>query len=82
MTPTVQAAALFASRLEPSDEPTVAEVVAAIADGLRRCGGAAGCAAILAAEYGEHPEAAAARMRWALALTAATGGIGSEPAAA
>jgi hypothetical protein len=64
----VQAEALFASFLQPSEAPTVEQVAAAIAGSLRSYGGEAGCAAVVAAEYGEHPDTAVARMRWALAL--------------
>jgi hypothetical protein len=67
------AEALFASDLQPSDRPTDAQVARAIHTSLSVCGGVAGCAAIMAAEYGEHPENAALRMRWALALASAGG---------
>ncbi|GAB1692029.1 hypothetical protein [Krasilnikovia sp. M28-CT-15] len=66
MSLTDQAAALFASRLQPSEHPGSAGVAAAIRSSLRTNGGAPGCAAVVAVEYGEHPETAAARMRWAL----------------
>ncbi len=60
-----RAEALFASDLSQSATVTRAEATAAIAHALRRYGGTRGCAARMAAEYGEHPETAAARMRWA-----------------
>jgi hypothetical protein len=66
----VAAEALFVSPLQPSEHPTPAEVDAAVDDSLRSFGGPTGCACWLAAEYGEHPEVAAVRMRWALELTA------------
>jgi hypothetical protein len=66
----VRAEALFASFLQPSEVPTVTQIVEAIAASLRAHGGVAGCAAAVAAEYGEHPDVAVARMRWALALSA------------
>jgi hypothetical protein len=66
-----RAEALFASSLQPSDRPGMRQVRAAIAASLLAHRGAAGCAARMAAEYGEHPEEAACRMRWALALAAA-----------
>lgn len=69
---TGQAEALFVSCLQPSDHPTAAQVAAAIAGSMVTFGGVCGCAAALAAEYGEHPETAAARMRWALSLAART----------
>lgn len=67
MTLTIRAEALFASPLQPSDRPDPRQVEAAAEASLRSLG-AAGCAAVMAAEFGEHPETAAARMRWALSL--------------
>jgi hypothetical protein len=69
MTSTDTAEVLFASTLEPSDHPSAQHVMAALRDSLRRHGGQQGCASICAAEYGDHPDTAPARMRWALALT-------------
>ncbi|GAB1640663.1 hypothetical protein [Krasilnikovia sp. MM14-A1259] len=71
MSLTDQAAALFASRLQPSEHPGRAGVVAAIRSSLLTNGGTRGCAAVVAVEYGEHPETAAARMQWALRLASA-----------
>jgi uncharacterized membrane protein len=68
---TIRAEAVFVSDLQPSDRPTSTEVAAAVQASLRACGGATGCAAAVAAEYGEHPETAASRMRWALMLVEA-----------
>jgi hypothetical protein len=68
MTTASTAKALFASSLQPSDRPTVEQAKAAVRDSLRRNGGARGCAAVWAAEYGEHPDTAPVRMRWALRL--------------
>lgn len=68
MTENMRAEALFVSDLQPSDQPTAAQVARAIDESLAVRGGAAGCAAVMAAEYGEHPETAALRMRWALGL--------------
>jgi hypothetical protein len=68
MSRTVRAEALFVSDLQPSQGPTASQVAAAVLASLRARGGASGCAAAVAAEYGEHPEIAVARMRWALAL--------------
>jgi hypothetical protein len=62
----VRAEALFASTLQPSDRPTAPEVRQAVAATLRRLR-IQGCAAHLAGDFGDHPETAAARMRWALA---------------
>jgi hypothetical protein len=75
---TVRADALFASDLQRCDEPSVAQVDQAIAAAVRALG-ARGCAARVAQEYGEHPETAAVRMRWARAL-AANGRSRTSPA--
>jgi hypothetical protein len=61
---TIRADALFASDLQRCDEPSAAQVDQAIAAAVRALG-ARGCAARVAQEYGEHPETAAVRMRWA-----------------
>jgi hypothetical protein len=66
---TERAQALFVSHLQPSQQPPAHQVAAAIEESLRRFG-PVGCAAATAAEYGDHPETAASRMRWALALSA------------
>jgi hypothetical protein len=63
------AQALFVSDLQPSERPSAAQVARAVADSLCRHGGRDGCAAACAAAYGEHPDSAAGRMRWALGLT-------------
>jgi hypothetical protein len=66
MEQTVRAEALFLSDLQPSQCPTSEQIAAAVEAALRRLG-SVGCAAATAAEYGEHPDTAPARMRWALA---------------
>lgn len=71
MSSALAAQAVFASTLQPSDHPTPAQVRGAIEASLRALHGAAGCAAACAAEYGEHPELAAARMRWAISVAEA-----------
>ena len=68
MTTTTAAHALFASTLQPSHHPTVAHLEAAVRDSVRVHGGPDGCTAFCAVEYGDHPETAAARMRWARQL--------------
>ena len=70
-TSTVRADALFASALLPGDEPTAAQVDQAIATAVRAFG-ASGCAAQVAQAYGERPETAVTRMRWARAVIAGT----------
>ena len=56
--------ALFVSPLQPSQEPGAQQVRQAVAAAARRFG-ERGCAGQVAQEFGDHPEAAAARMRWA-----------------
>jgi hypothetical protein len=73
VTPTICAEALFASSLQPSDQPTREEVESAVEESLAGHGGPGGCAEVLAGTYGEYPETAAARMRWALAVITTTG---------
>lgn len=63
---TVRADALFASALQRSDEPGAAQVDQAIAAAVRAYG-YRGCAARVAQAYGDHPETAVVRMRWARA---------------
>ena len=57
--------ALFASHLQPSEHPTAEQVKAAIRATVRNLH-VWGCAAVVATEYGDHPETAVARMRWVL----------------
>ncbi len=64
-----RADALFASALQRSDEPSAAQVRQAVASAIRAFG-TRGCAARVAQAYGEHPETAVARMRWARAAVA------------
>jgi len=66
-----RAAALFASDLPTGSRLTQSDVDATIAASVRACGGTRGCVAIMAAAYGDYPETAAPRMRWALYLVAA-----------
>ena len=61
----VRAEALFASTLQCSQQPAADEVRCAVAASLRRFG-IRGCAAQVAGEFGDHPETAVGRMRWAL----------------
>jgi len=60
----VRCEALFASVLQRSDEPSVGQIQAAVAQAVRRLG-SRGCAAQVAQEFGDHPEIAVARMCWA-----------------
>lgn len=61
---TVRCEALFVSALQQSDSPTPAEVQQAIRRAVRDLG-SRGCAARVAQEFGDHPETAVERMRWA-----------------
>jgi hypothetical protein len=65
----VRRLALFASKLQPSDAPTAETVAQAIDRAIRRLG-VHGCVARMAQEFGDHPDAAARRMRWARQLAA------------
>jgi hypothetical protein len=61
--------ALFASALQPSDTPSADMITGAITTAIRQLG-PRGCAARMAQEFGDHPDTAAARMRWARQLAA------------
>jgi hypothetical protein len=73
--PTPQAAsparceALFASALQPSDTPDAGMIAAAISSAVHRFG-PRGCTELMAQEFGNHPDEAARRMRWARRLAA------------
>jgi hypothetical protein len=75
-----RADALFASPLQRSDEPSAQQVGQAIATAIAVYG-VRGCAARVAQDYGDHPETALTRMRWALtAAASASGGSQAERA--
>lgn len=77
----LRADALFVSALQRSDDPSTAQVHHAIAAAVGEFGGL-GCAGRVAQEFGDHPETAAVRMRWARALASeAFGGPAAEPSA-
>ena len=63
----ITADAVFASELQCSDEPSAWLIREAVEAAIRAFG-SSGCAARVAQEFGDHPEIAAARMRWALCL--------------
>ena len=65
-----QADALFASALQRSDEPDVGQVRRAIAAAIRAFG-SPGCAQRVAQEFGDHPDTAVVRMRWARIMASA-----------
>jgi hypothetical protein len=60
-----RAEALFTSALPTHTRPDAVEVAEAIRQAIRAHCGTRGCAAEVAAAYGDHPETAAPRMRWA-----------------
>jgi hypothetical protein len=82
-----RAQALFTSDLSAHCEYTQAEVVAAVRQAFRARDGIGGCAAEVAVAYGQYPETAARRMRWARAViqgiddfeAALYGGAGDAP---
>ena len=59
-----RAGALFASTLQPSGSHSPGQIRRAVAATLQRLG-VRGCAAQVAGEFGDHPETAILRMRWA-----------------
>jgi len=65
----VRCQALFSSALQPSDAPTASMVAAAISRAIQQFG-IGGCAGRMAQEFGDHPDAAATRMRWVRRLIA------------
>jgi hypothetical protein len=56
--------ALFVSHVQRSQQPTPELIRAAVAATVDRLGGAR-CAELVAQEFGEHPDCALGRMRWA-----------------
>ena len=56
--------ALFASNVQRSQHPTPESIRAAVTATVEHLG-ASGCAAMVAQEFGEHPDCALGRMRWA-----------------
>jgi len=78
-TSAVWADALFASMLQRSDGPSAGQVRKAVAAAVRAYGGG-GCADRVAQEFGDHPETAVARMRWARGVVGEVfAAPGSEP---
>jgi len=64
LTDDVRTEALFASDLQRSERPTPESIREAVLAALDRLG-AGGCAELVAQEFGEHPDCALGRMRWA-----------------
>jgi hypothetical protein len=73
---TTRAYAVFTSDLATGSRPDRRQLNAVVRAQIRRHGGVCGCLASVAYAYGDHPEVAAPRMRWAreLAETALAGG--------
>lgn len=65
-----RAEALFTSDVSANAPLSRDTVAVAIQRSVRIFGGTRGCAAEVAAMYGERPETAVARMQWALAVVA------------
>jgi len=59
--------AVFASGLQRCDEPSAGQVRQAVTAAIRVFG-CSGCAGRVAQEFGDHPETAVIRMRWARAV--------------
>ena len=60
---------LFASKLQPSDAPTAEMVAEAVSHTMQQFS-THDCASQMAQESGDHPDAAAERMRWVRQLAA------------
>ena len=75
-----RADALFVSALQRSEELSTGQVRQAVAAAVRTFG-SRGCAERVAQEFGDHPDTAVARMRWARMMAAETFG-GSGPVSA
>jgi hypothetical protein len=63
----LRANALFVSGLQRSGNPSADQVRKAVDAAIRKYGDT-GCAARAAQEFGDHPETAVIRMRWAIAV--------------
>lgn len=74
----VRSEALFVSALQPSERPTAAQVRSAITQTVRRLG-TRGCAARVAQEFGDTPQTAVSRMRWARQVVAEVFAVHPQP---
>jgi hypothetical protein len=75
----VQCEALFASALQSSDTVTAETASAEIRRTIQQLG-PTGCASRMAQEFGDHPEEARDRMRWARQLTSELSPVLGGPA--
>ena len=64
LTDDVRIEALFVSDVQRSQQPTAELIRAAVTATVDRLG-PGGCAALVAQEFGEHPDCALGRMQWA-----------------
>ena len=64
LTDDIRTEALFVSDVQRSQQPTAELIRAAVTATVDRLG-PGGCAALVAQEFGEHPDCAPGRMRWA-----------------
>ena len=60
----VRTEALFVSDVQRSQQPTAEVIRQAVSSTVQKLG-ETGCAALVAQEFGEHPDCALGRMRWA-----------------
>ncbi|MEU4216162.1 hypothetical protein [Actinoplanes sp. NPDC026623] len=60
----IRTEALFVSDLQRSQHPTDEVIREAVSETVDRLG-ESGCAALVAQEFGEHPDCALGRMQWA-----------------
>jgi len=78
----IRSDALFVSALQRGDHPSAREVRQAV-DGAVQAFGQRGCVERVAQEFGDHPETAVMRMRWARQVAAtAFGELGPASACA
>lgn len=78
----IRADALFVSALQRGDHPGAREVRQVVAAAVQAFG-QRGCAGRVAQEFGDHPETAVTRMRWACQVAGeAFGELGPAPAGA
>ena len=64
VTDDIRTEALFVSHVQRSQQPTAELIRATVLDMVDRLGEAR-CAELVAQEFGEHPDCALGRMRWA-----------------
>ena len=64
LTDDIRTEALFVSDVQRSQQPTAELIRAAVTATVDRLG-PGGCAALVAQEFGEHPDCALGRMQWA-----------------